>query len=207
MVVFLESYLGLAILVAVAVICVGIKAMVAARYRRIMRQTEKMDTTKDKTVRSWRRQFEDLSGIRNGVANVAVFAEKCMHRYRRFGVTLRRWEALARAGTALTLLMGLLLAFGAYWYRLDYRLMILYGSAAVVLAGAAILMSMLIDVEGKEEQALVVLQDYLENRLLPSLYPAGYAVERRVMPQRPPRTTLAPEEETVLKEVFQEYLT
>ena len=207
MVGFLESYLGLAILAAVTVLCIGMKAMVAARYRKIARQTEKMDTTKDKTVRSWRRQFEDLSGIRNGVANVAVFSEKCMHRYRRFGVTLRRWDALAKSGITLTLLLGLLLAFGSYWYRLDYRLMILYGSAAVVLAGAAILMSMLIDVNGKEEQALVALQDYLENRLLPSLYPVGYSVERRVMPQKPSRTTLEPEEESVLKEVFQEYLT
>ena len=77
----------------------------------------------------------------------------------------------------------------------------------MVLAGAAILMSMLIDVNGKEEQALVALQDYLENRLLPSLYPVGYSVERRVMPQKPSRTTLEPEEESVLKEVFQEYLT
>lgn len=72
--VFLESYLGLAILAAIAGICVCVKAMTAGRYRRIARQMERMDTTKDKTVRKWRLQFEELSSVRNGVANVAVFS-------------------------------------------------------------------------------------------------------------------------------------
>ena len=112
--VFLESYLGLAILAVIAGICVCVKAMTAGRYRRIARHMERMDTTKDKTVRKWRLQFEELSSVRNGVANVAVFSERCLQRYRRFGITLRRWNALAHAGIWLTLLLGMVMAFGAY---------------------------------------------------------------------------------------------
>ena len=206
--VFLESYLGLAILAAIAGICVCVKAMTAGRYRRIARQMERMDTTKDKTVRKWRLQFEELSSVRNGVANVAVFSERCLQRYRRFGITLRRWNALAHAGIWLTLLLGMVMAFGAYWYRLDYRYMILYASAGVVFAGAAILSALLVDVASREDQALVALQNYLENELQPALAAEGpIGSARNPIPPRNPRPILEPEEEKVLKEVFQEYLT
>ena len=169
---------------------------------------ERMDTTKDKTVRKWRLQFEELSSVRNGVANVAVFSERCLQRYRRFGITLRRWNALAHAGIWLTLLLGMVMAFGAYWYRLDYRYMILYASAGVVFAGAAILSALLVDGASREDQALVALQNYLENELQPALAAEGpIGSARNPIPPRNPRTILEPEEEKVLKEVFQEYLT
>lgn len=206
--VFLESYLGLAILAAIAGICVCVKGMTAGRYRKIARQVERMDTARDKTVRKWRLQFEELSSVRHGVANVAVFSEKCLQRYRRFGVTLRRWNALSHAGIWLTLLLGMLMSFGAYWYRLDYRYMILYASAGVTLAGAAILLAILVDVGSREEQALVALQNYLENELQPALAAEGpLGSAGNPIPPRRPRTILEPEEEKVLKEVFQEYLT
>ena len=57
----------------------------------------------------------------------------------------------------------MVMAFGAYWYRLDYRYMILYASAGVVFAGAAILSALLVDVASREDQALVALQNYMEN--------------------------------------------
>lgn len=187
--VFLESYLGLAILAVIAGICVCVKAMTAGRYRRIARQMERMDTTKDKTVRKWRLQFEELSSVRNGVANVAVLLRTVPAEVPALRHNTAKVERAAHAGIWLTLLLGMVMAFGAYWYRLDYRYMILYASAGVVFAGAAILSALLVDVASREDQALVALQNYLENELQPALAAEGsIGSARNPIPPRNPRT-------------------
>jgi len=209
MVVFLESNLGLAILAGVAFLGILMKLMVGRRYRRIMRQVEKIDTTKDKYVKSWKKQFEELSNIRNGISNVAIFSEKCLQRYRKWGLSLRGWNALSNLMVILTLFGGLLGGFGAYWYALDYRVMILHGSAGVVLAGAALVTGVLVDSTAKEDQALVALQDVLENNLLPRIEEERYHTRGVLTPQplQTPTITLDPEDEKILEDVFREYLT
>lgn len=206
MVVFMESSLGLLIPAVIAFLCIWIKLGTAGRYRRIAKQLRQMDTAKDKTIRKWRIEFEELSSLRNGVANITIFAERCLQQYRFLGIRLQSWNALSHAGIILCMLSGILLSLGAYWYQLDYRFLILYASAGVICSGAAILMSILIDINGKEEMTLTLLQDYMENRLQPMLASGSYRKEESPTPTRKRRTYLEPEEERVLKEVFQEYL-
>ena len=207
MVVFLQSRLGLAVSAAFAFLSILMRWMVSRRYSWIARQAERMDTTKDKTLKNWKIQFEELAGIRKGVTNIPAFVDKCLKKYRRWGITLKKWNGMADGLVLFSLFSGLVLAFGAYWYELDYRLMILYGSGGVIFGGVALLTGNILDPAGRRELARLALLDYLENTLLPDLEGRPGRSRRRVQPLQSPKLTLEPEEEAVLKDVFSEYLT
>ena len=207
MVVFLQSRQGLAVSAALALLSILVRWMVSRRYSRIAGQAERMDTTKDKTLKNWKKQFEELAGIRKGVTNIPGFVDKCLKRYRRWGITLRKWNSAANGLALLSMFSGVLLAFGAYWYDLDYRLLILYGSGGVIFGGIAVLTGNVLDPAGRKELARLALLDYFENTLLPDLEGRPGRSRRKVQPLQSPKLTLEPEEEAVLKDVFSEYLT
>ncbi|MCD8011248.1 MAG: hypothetical protein LUF34_10935 [Lachnospiraceae bacterium] len=203
-------------LVVLAVICLlGLlwRQRAARRYRRIARQCENLDTTRDRRLRALRSQFEELSHLRNGIENLPIFLRRALGNDRVRGLTLRRWDAMANAAAFLDLLGGLLLAAVAFTRNQDIRTIVFYGASGVVLGAVGVLTGILTDNAGREEQALICLQDAFENQILPALNAetrdreewSGRERSRTREAEAPPVYTLKPEEEAVVEEIFQEY--
>lgn len=207
-VVFLERNLGILILTGIAVLGICCRLVVNRRCRKLIRQSEDLNTTKDKQLRRWKTQFEELSEIGKGIASPAGYLEKCFRRCRALGLTLRAWRRLAGAATILSILGGLGLAAASYLLSLDYRILVMNGSAGIVLGGAGILFQILLDNHGKEALALEHVAENFEKQLLPKIERNRHFRRGALAPGpvQPP-FTLGPEEEKVLEDIFREYLT
>jgi hypothetical protein len=207
-VVFLERSLGIFILTGIAVLGICCRLVVNRRCRKLIRQSEDLNTTKDKQLKRWKTQFEELSEIGNGITSPAGYLEKCFRRCRALGFPLRLWRHLAGAATVLSILGGLGLAAASYLLNLDYRIIVMNGSAGIVLGGAGILFQILLDNRGKEAMALEALVESFEKQLLPRIERNRHFRRGSLTPKpvQPP-VTLGPEEEKVLEDIFREYLT
>lgn len=207
-VVLLEQNLGLYVITGLTLLGLLCRLAVNRRCRRLMRQSENLNATKDKQLKNWKKQFEELSDIGNGIRHTGSYLEKCFRRCRTLGLTLRAWRRLAVLATVLSLLGGLGMGAAAWLLHLDYRYVILYGASGVVLGCAGILFRILFDNAGKEAQTLECLAERFEEQLLPRIQRsrALRGGERSPKPVQPP-VTLGPEEEKILEDVFREYLT
>ena len=213
MVVFWDHGRGLLVLTIIAVLGLYWRFRVTMRYRRIMKQCESVDVTKDRYLRTWRSQMEELSQMRNGFGNLAVFLQKALRKYRVRGITLHRWNQLADVAAGIDILGGLILAGICFWRNQDIRTIVFYGAAGVVLGSAGILFGILLDNRQKEEQTWICLRDCFENRIFPQITKepddrdTWYGRDRPEWGQRTsPVYIMTPEEEAVVEEIFKEYL-
>ncbi len=205
-VVFLEQNLGLFGITGLTLLGLFCRLAVNRRCRKLTRQSENLNTTKDKQLKNWKRQYEELSGIGNGIRHTEDYLEKCLRRCRTLGLTLRAWRRLAAFCAVLSLLGGLGMGAAAWMLDLDYRYAILYGASGVVLGCAGVLFRMLLDNAGKEAQTAECLAERFEEQLLPRLRKGGGRSSWEAGPVQPP-LSLGPEEEKILEDVFREYLT
>lgn len=207
-VVFLEQNLGLYVIAGLTLLGVCCRLMVNRRFRKLTRRSENLNTTKEKQLRNWKKQYEELSDIGNGIRSTEGYLEKCFRRCRTLGLTLSFWKRLAALTTVLSFLGGLGMGTAAWLLDLDYRYMILYGASGVVSGCAGILFRILLDNQGREAETRELLAERFEEQLLPRIQRGRYlrGTDRPPKPVQPPMT-LGPEEEKILEDVFREYLT
>ena len=207
-VVFLEQNLGLYVITGLTLLSVCCRLVVNRRFRKLARRSENLNTTKEKQLRNWKKQYEELSDIGNGIRSTEGYLEKCFRRCRALGLPLGFWKRLASFSTVLSFLGGLGMGTASWLLDLDYRYVILYGASGVVLGCAGILLRILLDNQGKEAETRELLAERFEEQLLPRIQRARQlrGADRTPRPVQPPMT-LGPEEEKILEDVFREYLT
>ena len=208
MVVYLQQGWGLGALLGFFVLGVFFKRTAGRRYLRIIRLIHRQSTTKDSQLRALENQWRELSGIRGGSFPLRSFLEKFLRRYRLLGMSFRSWDRLAGLCVLVTLLGGPALAAYAYVSGMDYRTVILHGSAGVVLGGAGLLVNVLTDTRGKWENVLAALQEHLESRRdAGTASPSGEGA-REVAEPGPAGAgvfSLSADEERLLEEILREY--
>lgn len=208
MVVYLQQGWGLGALLGFFLLGVFFKRTAGRRYLRIIRLINRQSTTKDNQLRALENQWKELSGIRGGSFPLRSYLEKFLRRYRLLGMSFRSWDRLAGLCVLVTLLGGPALAAYAYVSGMDYRTVILHGSAGVVLGGTGLLVNVLTDTHGKWENVLAALQEHLENkRSIETRRPEAVAADKLSEQEQGNAGifSLSADEERILEEILREY--
>lgn len=162
---FLEAGTGV---YGIAVICVlGIlsKCMVNQVYRRMIRQTDNMATTRNTFLKSFRQRTENTYWVDQGIYNARVYVERQIYGCRFLGLPLDIWDGIAGQTVLLMLLAGGTGAYLSYWYQLDSSYIVMYGMTAAIGAMGVLLTDWSVRTGKKREQLVFCLQDYVENSM------------------------------------------
>lgn len=162
---FLETGTGV---YGIAVICMlGIlsKCMVNQVYRRMIRQTDNMATTRNAFLKNFRQRTENTYWVNQGIYNARVYVERQIYGCRFLGIPLDIWDGIAGQAVLLTLLAGGTGAYLSYWYQLDSSYMVMYSMTAAIGAIGVLLTDWSVRTGKKRDQLVFCLQDYVENSM------------------------------------------
>lgn len=132
-------------------------------YIHLVRESDNLGLTKNKTLRHMKLKFETCYKLKIGVNNVDTFVDKNVLRYRFCGMLLSTWENVCGQTLLLTfLVIPISTVFGvAYDCGQD---VILYTGAVGILTGAVLIfVDKMINLNSKKIKIKLNLMDYLEN--------------------------------------------
>lgn len=162
---FLEGGWFLTVMVGIAALGMLDKLLVRHLYKRLIKQSDHMNETKNKFLKQIRQKFENSYRLNFGVNNISVFIEKQVNQYRFMGFSLQGINNFSGQASGLVILSGILLSLAAYWYKMNFDLIVLYTCVGIVLGIGCYLWDNLIDASGCRQVLLAQLGDYLENNL------------------------------------------
>lgn len=165
---FLETGQALYVLAGICLLGIFTRVMTKNLYKRLIKESNNMATTKNKSLRELKQRTENTYRMNQGLSDSSAWLDHQLCELRFRGMTLAGWGNVSMQLTWLCLLVGGTAAFFSYWYRLDTVYVVMYGGGAVLMA----MLTMLFDngiAGGKREQLAASLQDYLENILCPRL--------------------------------------
>lgn len=158
-------------LYVLAVLCgLGIftRLITAHLYKRLLKESTNLASTRNRSLKELRQRAENTYRMNQGLRDSGAWLENQLSHLRFMGITLHGWTSLSMRWTWLCLLTGAASAFASYWYHLDSLYIVMYGGGAILMA----MFSMIFDLgtsNGKHEQLLAILRDYIENVMCPRL--------------------------------------
>lgn len=164
----LETGQALYVLAGICFLGVVTRMMTSNLYKRLIKESGSMATTKNKNLRDLKQKTENTYRMNQGLPDSGAWLDHQLCEMKFGGLTLAGWSNFSMQLTWLCLLAGGTGAFFSYWYRLDTFYVVLYGAGAVLMA----MFTMLFDngtAGGRRELLEASLQDYLENILCPRL--------------------------------------
>jgi len=162
----LEGGVLLEIMIGIFVLGLLDKLLVQRIYQRLVKQSDNMQGTKNHYLKQLKLKFESSYRVNAGINNIQVYVEKQLSQYRFLGSTLRGIDNFSSMTAGLTVLLGIVGSLGAYWYGLEFEIVVLHTCAGVILGIAAYLWDNLLDVPGCRENLVLSLCDYFQNVLL-----------------------------------------
>ena len=208
-----------------------VKMILRHTYRRMLKAVRDMGHSHHKLMKTLVMKFNTCYQLKIGVPNVSLFVEKYLRHYRVMGIYLKTWENL----TSLCIVMVMVSCMGsgiwAMMEELPSSTVFFQLFAGVVGTGLLLLVDYLWDTANQWDLLVVDMTDYLENICKPRLenevfHPADvenyrqeyfeeeqealHKVVNFVPKEKDTVTaediTFTPEEESVIREVIQEYL-
>ncbi len=161
------------LLYVMAVVCaVGILSKLAVwiSYRRLMKATENMAASKNPLTRQLKLKFENCYKLNLNVQNVPVFVDKYLQKYKVFGIRVHTANRILQTALLLSAAIGVAACTGVIWFEMEMKMLVLYGSMAILSVLVMYLMEYILDINDKKEIAVTNLQDYLENVLTNRLH-------------------------------------
>ena len=165
---FLETGQALYVLAGICLLGILTRVMTRNLYKRLIKESANMATTKNKSLRELKQRTENTYRINQGLRDCGAWLDHQLCELKFRGMTLAGWANVSMQLTWLCLLAGGTGAFFSYWYRLDTVYVVMYGGGAVLMA----MLTMLFDngtADGKRDLLAASLEDYLENVLCPRL--------------------------------------
>lgn len=163
---FLQTGKALYVLAALCGVGVITRWLVRNLYKRLIKESDNMTLTRNKSLRVFKQKTETAYQINMGIPKVKPYLERQMYDFKYLGVSLHGWNTFSGQMTLWCFLAGGGLAFVSYWYRTDPYYIVLYGSAGIFTGLFTILVDQGAGVTEKRQQLFASLDNYLENTLI-----------------------------------------
>ena len=132
-------------------------------YIYLVKESDKLGTTKDKLLKHMKMKFETCYKLNIGVNNVDTFVDKSLTKYKFCGILLSTWENFSGQVLLLSFLIIPISAIFGVVFEISKE-QILYTGAVGVLAGAALILAdKMTNLPVKKQMIRLNLLDYLEN--------------------------------------------
>lgn len=164
----IENKVLIEIIVAICGLSIILKAAIAFRYGHLIKEADDMGNSNNKFLKKIKHRFSKEYDNSYSVNNVGVFVDKYMYQMKIMGFKPSVWEGFGTFILVLCLLLGSLGALWSYENGTE-RDVTIYIIAAVVSAGALVLIDSLINTQRRREHLHVNMCCYLENRMKPKL--------------------------------------
>lgn len=163
---FLQTGKALYVLAALCGIGILTRWLTRNLYKSLIKESNNMSLTKNKSLRAFRQKTETTYQINQGIPKVKPYLERQMYDFKYMGVSLNGWNMFSNQMTLWCFLAGGVAAFGSYWYRTDPYYIVLYGSVGIMAGLFTILVDHGTGIAEKRQQLFVSLDNYLENTLI-----------------------------------------
>ncbi|MEY8356244.1 hypothetical protein AALB39_23240 [Lachnospiraceae bacterium 54-53] len=163
---FLQTGKALYVLAVLCGIGVITRWLTRNLYKRLIKESDNMSLTKNKSLRAFKQKTETTYQINQGIPKVKPYLERQMYDFKYMGATLHGWNMLSNQMTLWCFLAGGGAAFASYWYRTDPYYIVLYGSVGIMAGLFTILVDHGAGITEKRQQLFAALDNYLENTLI-----------------------------------------
>lgn len=157
-----EFMIPMLILLSLSIIC---QISIGVIYHRLIRQTENMSSTGNKSLQQLKLKFLSRSKLHDGISNIPVFVDKYIHKMKIGWFSLSAFRHLSGQFILLSVLIAgigackSIVAGESFVYIVPYYIISFLGLYCYFA------ISSLVDISGKTEILRTNLIDYLENHL------------------------------------------
>ncbi len=140
-----------------------IRLMVNLVYKHLVKESDNVGETKNKTLKHMKMKFETCFKLKIGVNNVDTFVDKTILRYRFCGLLLSTWDNLCgQVLFANLLVVPVLTVFGVF-YKCGQDKILFSGAVGILSCAILILVDKSMNLASKKKMVRINLLDYLEN--------------------------------------------
>ncbi|MEG2296042.1 MAG: hypothetical protein RSC13_00230 [Clostridium sp.] len=160
---FLETGKALSVFVAIGVIGIVSKIITRNLYKRLVKETDNMATTKNKNLKILKQKLENAYRLNQNIVNTQAYLDKQVYGFKFMHMSLNGWNNLSLQMTILGLFLGGMGAFLSYWYRLDSYYIILYASVGALGSLFLTFLDSSFNISLKQQRLANALLEYVDN--------------------------------------------
>ncbi len=142
-----------------------IKWIVSLAYKRLIKASDQMGSSKNKLMKLMRLKFETCYKLKIGVNNVDVFVDKYVYKHRFCGILLYTWENFSGQLLLICMLTGSLGAVLGLIYECGQTTVLSTFFTGIFTSALLITFENLLNLNMKKNVVRVNIKDYLENYL------------------------------------------
>ncbi len=166
-----------------AFIGLGAKIISEITVRKMVKEAAEIQQSNHRLMRLIKAKFEHASMVSDRVLNVEVFAKKYLYEYRVLGCRASLWSNLPKKMMWLSLFVGVLGTFGAYWVYGMGDAVIRHGGVALIAMTFLWTIHSLGNEAVHRDAAKNYIVDYLENVCIHRYEKVNQLLEEEVQAQ------------------------
>lgn len=191
-------YYAFGVLVLIGLIA---KIISGITVRKMVKEAAEIQKSNHKLMRLIKAKFEHASMVSDRVLNVEVFAKKYLYEYRVLGCRASSWQSLPKKMIWLSLLVGVLGTFGAYWVDGTGDTTIRHGAVTIITMTAIWTIHNFGNETVNREAAKNYIVDYLENVCIHRYEKANQLLDEEVQAQEEETKKMEEIEEVTIPEI------
>ncbi len=158
-----EKQVFICIMLGLCACGILVKILLDIVYRRLIRASDNMGTSKNKLTLMMKKKFETCYKLKIGVNNVDIFVDKYVYRHRFGGILLSTWENISGQVLMLCLLIGSTSSVLGLIYECGKDAILRSFSVGILTSGLLIVLEGMLNTSTKKELIRLNMKDYLEN--------------------------------------------
>jgi hypothetical protein len=160
-----EEYVFIYSMAGLCLLGILLKIMVSRTYKRLIKASDNMGSTKHKLMKLMKMKFEACYKLKIGVNNVDSFVDKYVYKHKVCGIHLYTWENLGGQLLVLCLLVGTVSSVLGLAYECGKEAILFTFFTGVLTSSLLIIFESFINLSAKKNVLKANISDYLENFL------------------------------------------
>ncbi len=160
-----DDYIFIYGMVGLCVLGTMLKIMVSRTYKRLIKASDNMGSTKHKLMKLMKMKFEACYKLKIGVNNVDSFVDKYVYKHKICGIHLYTWENIGGQLLILCLLAGTIGSVLGLVYNCGKNDILITFFSGVFTSSLLIVVESFINLGAKKSILKANITDYLENFL------------------------------------------